>query len=68
MISANDEYFKFKGGWHANNLGKITFSAKFVLSCLPKANLVNKKETFRVYTREGVSPKPFFTAEAKVAA
>jgi hypothetical protein len=35
--------------------------------CLPQDNLVIKKETFRVYTREEVSPKPFLTAVAKVA-
>jgi hypothetical protein len=30
-------------GWYYKNLGKIIFSAKFMLSCLPQNNLANKR-------------------------
>ena len=49
-----------RGGWYANNLGKINFSAKFVLSCLPQDNLVTKKGNFpSLYLGRGI-PKTIF--------
>jgi len=67
MISANDEYFKFKRGACQQFRENYFFSE--ICAILPsKSQFGKKKETFRVYTREEVFPKPFFTAEAKVAA
>ena len=57
-LAADAQRICSQGRWYAKNSGEIPVSLKFVLSFLPKDNLVTKKEIFRVYTREEVPPKP----------
>ena len=55
-------------GLNAKNLGEITFSAKFVIACLPQDHLVIKKGGFPgSYTGRGPQ-NHFLTAAAKGAA
>jgi hypothetical protein len=46
----------------------VAYNGHFAKNCFHKTIWLQKKETYRVDTREEISPKPFFTAVAKVAA
>jgi len=69
--SLSSKALKYLGseGKYANNLEEITFSLKFVLSCLPRDDLAPKRGTFSgLNLGREVSPKPLLTVVAKVAA